>query len=249
MVRQFPSTLPSAAASHRAALARWRLVNPSYRRSLHAVATSSTSRLTRPCSSTGLTPHSTTATIATPHVRFITSSHAVAARSLFTPTNPNLYPRRHDSKGQALKDGDQDGSEEDGDRDRLNKRREQPPNESDQGSTRSPSASSGTSSSSESSASSDGSAASSPPSSDNGDDGVPPASSSSGNSLSRRSVPDVYPQVLALPITRRPLFPGFYKAVVIRNPAVIAAIQESLQRGQPYIGAFLLKDENADSDM
>ena len=57
------------------------------------------------------------------------------------------------------------------------------------------------------------------------------------------------PQVLALPITRRPLFPGFYKAVVIRNPDVVAAIKDSIKRGQPYIGAFLLKDENSDSDM
>ena len=55
--------------------------------------------------------------------------------------------------------------------------------------------------------------------------------------------------MLALPITRRPLFPGFYKAVVIKNPAVCAAIKESLKRGQPYIGAFLLKDEEEDADI
>ncbi|KAI5477102.1 serine-type endopeptidase [Pseudohyphozyma bogoriensis] len=81
-----------------------------------------------------------------------------------------------------------------------------------------------------------------PSSSDNGDDG-------SNTSVSKRSVPDVYPQVLALPITRRPLFPGFYKAVVVKDPNVVQAIQEAVKRGQPYIGAFLLKDENADSDV
>jgi len=67
--------------------------------------------------------------------------------------------------------------------------------------------------------------------------------------LAKRSVPAEYPQVLALPISRRPLFPGFYKAVVIKNPAVCAAIRESLKKGQPYIGAFLLKDEDADADV
>lgn len=67
--------------------------------------------------------------------------------------------------------------------------------------------------------------------------------------LSRNSVPSVYPQVLALPITRRPLFPGFYKAVVIRNPHVCAAIKDAMKRGQPYVGAFLLKDEEEDSDV
>jgi ATP-dependent Lon protease len=54
---------------------------------------------------------------------------------------------------------------------------------------------------------------------------------------------------LALPIARRPLFPGFYKAVVVRNPSVVAAIKEMMKRGQPYLGAFLLKDENTDSDV
>jgi Lon-like ATP-dependent protease len=54
---------------------------------------------------------------------------------------------------------------------------------------------------------------------------------------------------MALPITRRPLFPGFYKAVVVRNPAAVAAIKEMMKRGQPYLGAFLLKEENADSDV
>ncbi|KAG2172941.1 hypothetical protein INT44_004682 [Umbelopsis vinacea] len=68
------------------------------------------------------------------------------------------------------------------------------------------------------------------------------------NQLQKPSVPEVYPQVLALPITRRPLFPGFYKAVVIKDPQVTAAIKELLKRGQPYVGAFLLKDEELDID-
>ncbi|KAI9509820.1 ATP-dependent protease La, partial [Russula earlei] len=105
-------------------------------------------------------------------------------------------------------------------------------------------------------------AGSSPPSSssssngDNPDSSDPPPppptdspSSPSSTSISRQSVPENYPQVLALPIARRPLFPGFYKAVVIRNPQVVAAIKEMMKRGQPYLGAFLLKDERADSDV
>lgn len=69
------------------------------------------------------------------------------------------------------------------------------------------------------------------------------------NVISKQSVPETYPQVLALPIARRPLFPGFYKAVVVRNPGVVAAVKEMMRRGQPYLGAFLLKDENTDSDV
>ncbi|KAF9475959.1 ATP-dependent protease La [Pholiota conissans] len=87
---------------------------------------------------------------------------------------------------------------------------------------------------------------SSPPSSASSN--APPPPSNPG-SIAKQSVPEIYPQVLALPIARRPLFPGFYKAVVVRNPAVVAAIKDMMKRGQPYLGAFLLKDENADSDV
>lgn len=68
------------------------------------------------------------------------------------------------------------------------------------------------------------------------------------NQLQKPTVPEVYPQVLALPIAGRPLFPGFYKAVVIKEPTVTAAIKELMKRGQPYVGAFLLKDDGLDMD-
>lgn len=71
---------------------------------------------------------------------------------------------------------------------------------------------------------------------------------SSERSLSKPTVPDVYPQVMAIPIAKRPLFPGFYKAITIRDPNVAAAINEMLKKGQPYIGAFLFKDDKMDSD-
>ena len=64
-----------------------------------------------------------------------------------------------------------------------------------------------------------------------------------------KKLPDVYPQMLALPISRRPLFPGFYKAVVISEPRVIKAITDMVERQQPYIGAFMLKDSNNDTDI
>ncbi|KAG5519641.1 hypothetical protein PMAC_001796 [Pneumocystis sp. 'macacae'] len=67
------------------------------------------------------------------------------------------------------------------------------------------------------------------------------------HSLQKPVVPEVYPRMMALPIVRRPLFPGFYKAVVIKNPSVTEAIKEMIKRGQPYIGAFLLK-EDVDTD-
>ena len=67
--------------------------------------------------------------------------------------------------------------------------------------------------------------------------------------LAKVQVPEVYPQVMAIPIAQRPLFPGFYKAITIRDPNVIAAVQELLKRGQSYVGAFLLKDQESSQDV
>jgi Lon-like ATP-dependent protease len=73
--------------------------------------------------------------------------------------------------------------------------------------------------------------------------------SATDKALQKPTVPEVYPQVMAIPIAKRPLFPGFYKAITIRDPEVMAAIDAAMKMGQPYIGAFLLKDENADIDV
>lgn len=82
----------------------------------------------------------------------------------------------------------------------------------------------------------------------NGDGGKKGRKLSSERALQKPTVPEVYPQVMAIPIAKRPLFPGFYKAITIRDSQVATAIQEMIKRGQPYIGAFLFKDENADGD-
>jgi Lon-like ATP-dependent protease len=71
----------------------------------------------------------------------------------------------------------------------------------------------------------------------------------SDRSLVKSSVPDSYPQVLAIPLVRRPLFPGFYKAITIRDREVGEAILDMVKRGQPYIGAFMFKDDTVDRDV
>ncbi|XP_027363659.1 lon protease homolog 1, mitochondrial isoform X3 [Abrus precatorius] len=55
--------------------------------------------------------------------------------------------------------------------------------------------------------------------------------------------PEDYLTVLALPLIHRPLFPGFYMPVFVKDPKLLAALQESRERQAPYAGAFLLKDE------
>jgi Lon-like ATP-dependent protease len=70
-----------------------------------------------------------------------------------------------------------------------------------------------------------------------------------GGPAVKPSVPDVYPQVMAIPLLRRPLFPGFYKAITIRDRAVGETILDLIKRGQPYIGAFVFKDDKVDKDV
>ncbi|KKA29796.1 hypothetical protein TD95_003095 [Thielaviopsis punctulata] len=82
-----------------------------------------------------------------------------------------------------------------------------------------------------------------------GGSGKKGSKNSGERSLQKPEVPEDYPQVLALPISRRPLFPGFYKAITVKDPEVAAAITESIKRGQPYIGTFMFKDEHNDDDV
>ncbi len=167
-----------------------------------------------------------------------TSAASINARSLFT-TAPQHQPRTR-KLDRMLKEGE----EEDGEEHEVENERE-PRKEPDE--SKGKAESSGSSSADARSAVGGGAAASG--ASSGSGSGSSSGSGSGSNSVARSTVPSVYPQVLALPITRRPLFPGFYKAVVIKNQAVCAAIKESLKRGQPYIGAFLLKDEEEDADV
>ena len=65
----------------------------------------------------------------------------------------------------------------------------------------------------------------------------------------KNQIPLEFPNLLSIPLTRRPLFPGYYKSMYIKDPKVIAAIQELVKSGTPYVGIFMAKDENADDDM
>ncbi|XAR52688.1 Endopeptidase La [Bertholletia excelsa] len=55
--------------------------------------------------------------------------------------------------------------------------------------------------------------------------------------------PEDYLTVVALPLPHRPLFPGFYMPIYVKDPKLLAALVESRKRQAPYAGAFLLKDE------
>ncbi|KAG2250609.1 hypothetical protein Bca52824_080745 [Brassica carinata] len=55
-------------------------------------------------------------------------------------------------------------------------------------------------------------------------------------------------KVVALPFLSKPLIPGFYMPLYVKDPKVLAALQESKRGQAAYAGAFLLKDDkNASS--
>nr|CAB3501051.1 unnamed protein product [Digitaria exilis] len=49
--------------------------------------------------------------------------------------------------------------------------------------------------------------------------------------------------VIALPLLQRPLFPGFYMPVYVKDPKLLQALVENSKRSGPYAGAFLVKDD------
>lgn len=91
-------------------------------------------------------------------------------------------------------------------------------------------------------------AAPTPPSSGDNSDDAPPKPKLAKIEVTSE-LPEIYPQILALPISGRPLFPGFYKCVVVTDLNVMKAIKECLNRNQPYIGCFLFKDEKLEGDI
>lgn len=55
--------------------------------------------------------------------------------------------------------------------------------------------------------------------------------------------PEDCKQVIALPLPHRPLFPGFYMPIYVKDPKLLAALNENRKRSVNYAGAFLLKDD------
>lgn len=61
----------------------------------------------------------------------------------------------------------------------------------------------------------------------------------------KATVPENYPDIIAVPVSRRPVFPGFYKTISIKDTNVANALSQALKKGKPYVGLFLAtKDED-----
>lgn len=70
-----------------------------------------------------------------------------------------------------------------------------------------------------------------------------PVKSSSSAIVPTNPRPEDYLKVIALPLPHRPLFPGFYMPIYVKDPKLLAILAENRKRAVPYAGAFLVKDE------
>ncbi|XP_029470807.1 lon protease homolog, mitochondrial [Rhinatrema bivittatum] len=62
-------------------------------------------------------------------------------------------------------------------------------------------------------------------------------------------VPEVFPNVPLIAVTRNPVFPRFIKIIEVKNPKLVELLRQKVRLAQPYAGIFLKKDDNNESDV
>ncbi|XP_076748659.1 lon protease homolog, mitochondrial isoform X2 [Xylocopa sonorina] len=62
-------------------------------------------------------------------------------------------------------------------------------------------------------------------------------------------VPEVWPHVPVIAINRNPVFPRFIKLIELSNPILMDLIRRKVKLNQPYVGIFLKKTEENESEI
>jgi Lon-like ATP-dependent protease len=70
-----------------------------------------------------------------------------------------------------------------------------------------------------------------------------------GALTSTNNVPEVWPHVPVIAITRNPVFPRFIKIVEVTDPNLVTLIRRKVKCNQPYAGVFMKKDEANESEV
>ncbi|XP_019626711.1 PREDICTED: LOW QUALITY PROTEIN: lon protease homolog, mitochondrial-like [Branchiostoma belcheri] len=63
------------------------------------------------------------------------------------------------------------------------------------------------------------------------------------SALTPMTVPEVFPNVPLVPVSRNPVFPRFIKIVEISNKPLMDLLRKKVRLAQPYIGVFMKKDD------
>ncbi|NXR56410.1 LONM protease, partial [Hippolais icterina] len=62
-------------------------------------------------------------------------------------------------------------------------------------------------------------------------------------------VPEHFPNVPLIAVTRNPVFPRFIKIIEVKNKKLVELLRRKVRLAQPYAGVFLKKDDNNESDV
>uniref|UniRef100_A0A671UVB8 endopeptidase La n=1 Tax=Sparus aurata TaxID=8175 RepID=A0A671UVB8_SPAAU len=84
---------------------------------------------------------------------------------------------------------------------------------------------------------------------ESGGDGGVPYSGAQMTALTPMMVPEVFPNVPLIAVSRNPVFPRFIKIIEVKNKALMELLRRKVRLAQPYAGVFLKKDDNNESDV
>ncbi|KAF3835637.1 hypothetical protein F7725_028195 [Dissostichus mawsoni] len=62
-------------------------------------------------------------------------------------------------------------------------------------------------------------------------------------------VPEVFPNVPLIAVSRNPVFPRFIKIIEVKNKELMELLRRKVRLAQPYAGVFLKKDDSDESDV
>ncbi|KAL4608015.1 lon protease, mitochondrial-like [Arapaima gigas] len=62
-------------------------------------------------------------------------------------------------------------------------------------------------------------------------------------------VPEVFPHVPLIAVSRNPVFPRFIKIIEVKNRPLVELLRRKVTLAQPYAGVFLKKDDSNESDI
>ncbi|XP_006868963.1 PREDICTED: lon protease homolog, mitochondrial isoform X2 [Chrysochloris asiatica] len=67
--------------------------------------------------------------------------------------------------------------------------------------------------------------------------------------LTPMMIPDVFPHLPLIAVTRNPVFPRFIKIIEVKNKKLVELLRRKVRLAQPYAGVFLKRDDNNESDV
>uniref|UniRef100_A0A3B5AKJ8 Lon protease homolog, mitochondrial n=1 Tax=Stegastes partitus TaxID=144197 RepID=A0A3B5AKJ8_9TELE len=82
-----------------------------------------------------------------------------------------------------------------------------------------------------------------------GDGGGVPYNGAQMTALTPMMVPEVFPNVPLIAVSRNPVFPRFIKIIEVKNKALMELLRRKVRLAQPYAGVFMKRDDTNESDV